>query len=41
MALMKLLVGRGHMNYLVANAIAIALCSVANFLVSDEWVFVN
>jgi putative flippase GtrA len=39
MALMKLLVGQGHMNYLVANAIAIALCSLANFLVSDEWVF--
>jgi putative flippase GtrA len=39
LVLMKLLVGQGHMNYLVANAIAIALCSLANFLVSDEWVF--
>jgi putative flippase GtrA len=39
LALMKVMVGLGHMNYLVANAIAIALCSVANFLVSDEWVF--
>jgi putative flippase GtrA len=39
LALMKVLVGAGHMNYLAANAIAIALCSVANFLVSDEWVF--
>jgi len=39
MALMKVLVGQGHMNYLVANAIAIALCSIANFLVSEEWVF--
>jgi putative flippase GtrA len=37
--LMKMLVGQGHMNYLFANAIAIALCSLANFLVSDEWVF--
>jgi putative flippase GtrA len=39
LALMKVMVGQGHMNYLVANAIAIALCSVANFLVSEEWVF--
>ncbi|HKT87371.1 MAG TPA: GtrA family protein [Candidatus Sulfotelmatobacter sp.] len=39
LALMKILVGEGHMNYLLANAIAIALCSIANFLVSEEWVF--
>jgi putative flippase GtrA len=39
LALMKVLVGQGHMNYLIANAIAIALCSIANFLVSEEWVF--
>ena len=39
LALMKVLVGQGHMNYLVANGIAIVLCSVANFLVSEEWVF--
>jgi putative flippase GtrA len=39
LALMKVMVGQGHMNYLVANAIAIALCSLANFLVSEEWVF--
>lgn len=39
LALMKVMVGFGNMNYLVANAIAIALCSVANFLVSDGWVF--
>jgi len=39
LALMKVLVGLGHVHYLVANAIAIALCSFANFLVSDEWVF--
>jgi putative flippase GtrA len=39
LALMKGLVGQGHMNYLAANAIAIAVCSLANFLVSDEWVF--
>ena len=39
LALMKVMVGEGHVNYLLANAIAIALCSIANFLVSDEWVF--
>jgi putative flippase GtrA len=39
LALMKVMVGQGHMNYLLANAIAICLCSGANFLVSEEWVF--
>lgn len=39
LALMRVMVGQGHMNYLVANAIAIALCSIANFLVSEQWVF--
>jgi len=39
LALMKVMVGFGHMNYLIANVVAIVLCSVANFLVSDEWVF--
>jgi putative flippase GtrA len=39
LALMRVLVGLGGMNYLVANAVAIALCSAANFLVSDAWVF--
>ena len=39
LALMRVMVGEGHMNYMVANAIAIALCSIANFLVSDSWVF--
>jgi putative flippase GtrA len=39
LALMKVMFGQGHMNYLLANAIAITLCSVANFLVSNEWVF--
>jgi putative flippase GtrA len=39
LALMKVMVGQGHINYLLANAIAIALCSLANFLVSEEWVF--
>ena len=39
LALMKIMAGVGRMNYLVANAIAITLCSLANFLVSEEWVF--
>jgi putative flippase GtrA len=39
LALMKVMVGYGGMNYLVANALAIALCSLANFLVSEQWVF--
>jgi len=41
LALMKVMVGLGHMNYLAANGIAIALCSAANFLVSEQWVFVE
>ena len=39
LALMKVMVGQGHMNYLLANGIAITLCSLANFLVSETWVF--
>lgn len=39
LALMRVMVGYGQMNYLAANAIAIALCSCANFLVSNQWVF--
>ena len=39
LALMRVMVGEGHMNYLLANAIAIALCSITNFLVSEQWVF--
>jgi len=39
LALMKVMVAEGHMNYLLVNGIAITLCSTANFLVSDGWVF--
>ena len=39
LGLMKLMVDMGHMNYLVANAIAIALCSLVNFVVSNQYVF--
>jgi putative flippase GtrA len=39
LALMKLMVSLGRVNYLIANGIAIALCSLLNFLVSEEWIF--
>jgi putative flippase GtrA len=39
LALMKWMVGKMHANYLVANAIAIAVCSLANFMASEAWVF--
>jgi len=39
LVLMKVMVGLGHVNYLVANGLAIGVCSLANFLVSEEWVF--
>jgi putative flippase GtrA len=41
LALMKVMVDLGHINYLAANAIAIALCSLANFIVSEGLVFVG
>jgi putative flippase GtrA len=37
--LMRLLVGELRLNYLVANLIAIAVCSLVNFLLSDRFVF--
>jgi len=39
LALMKILAGWGRLNYLAANAIAIAVCSLLNFLVSEQYVF--
>jgi putative flippase GtrA len=39
LAVMKGLVALGHMNYLLANGVAIAVCSLANFLISEVWVF--
>jgi archaetidylinositol phosphate synthase len=39
LALLKILVGLAHMNYFASDAIAIVVCCLANFLVSDEWVF--
>ena len=39
LALMQALVGRLHVPYLAANAIAIALCSLLNYLAADRLVF--
>ena len=39
LVLMNGMVGLLHVNYLVANGVAIALCSLVNFLVSEGWVF--
>ncbi len=39
LVLMRLLVGRLHVQYLVANGITIAACSLANFAVSHLFVF--
>jgi putative flippase GtrA len=41
MALMKVLAGMGYENYLLSNAMAIAVCSLANFAMSERWVFGN
>jgi putative flippase GtrA len=37
--LMWLFVSRLHLHYFAANLIAIALCSILNFLASDRLVF--
>lgn len=37
--MMKALVGFGHLNYLMADAVAIALCALVNFVLGDQWVF--
>jgi putative flippase GtrA len=37
--LMKALVGHLHLNYLLANILAIGTCAFLNFLVSDQFVF--
>jgi putative flippase GtrA len=39
LALMKLLVDLGHVNFLLANGVAIVVCSLVNFVVSDRVVF--
>lgn len=37
--LMRVLVGIGKLNYMAANLLTIAVCSIANFLLSDRVVF--
>lgn len=37
--IMRALVGRFHMNYMLANLIAVTVCSLINFLLSDWVVF--
>jgi dolichol-phosphate mannosyltransferase len=37
--IMRALVGQQHMNYAIANLIAVTICSLANFLLSDRLVF--
>jgi putative flippase GtrA len=39
LGMMRVMVGRVHLHYLAANGIAIAVCSLVNFVVSDGWVF--
>jgi putative flippase GtrA len=39
LVLMKIMVWFGHRNYLAANGLAIILCSLVNFLVSNECIF--
>jgi dolichol-phosphate mannosyltransferase len=39
LGLMRLLVGEMKVNYVAANLIAIVVCSLANFLLSDRFVF--
>ena len=39
LGLMRLLVGQAHMQYLLANLIAISAGAVANFVTGNWWVF--
>ena len=40
LALMRILVGEAHLPVLVANGIAILCCSIVNFCLGNNWVFV-
>jgi putative flippase GtrA len=40
LVLMRLLVGELKVNYVVANLVAIVVCSLVNFLLGDRFVFV-
>ena len=37
--LMKVLIGSLHVQYMAANCLAIASCSLLNFVISDQYVF--
>lgn len=37
--LMRAFVGAAHLNYFLASILTIATCSIANFIVSDRFVF--
>jgi putative flippase GtrA len=39
LALMRILVQQAYLPVLVANTIAILLCSIANFLIGNNWAF--
>lgn len=39
LVLMKIIVSFEHLDYLAANSVAIVLCSLVNFLVSNAYVF--
>jgi putative flippase GtrA len=39
LALMRLLVGEVKFNYVASNVIAIVICSLVNFVLSDRFVF--
>lgn len=39
LGLMRLLVQHGHMPLLLANGVAILVCSIANFFLGDHWAF--
>ena len=41
LVLMKLLVQCEHLPVLVANGVAIVVCSLVNFCLGDRWVFAN
>jgi putative flippase GtrA len=41
LVIMRALAGELHLNYVVANLIAVAVCSLVNFLLSDRLVFQN
>lgn len=41
LVLMRLLVGHFRLNYMLSNLVAVAVCAVANFILSNRFVFQN